>query len=275
MVAKSFLKEINLMAFFPLPNTRVANGFCSVHNYPPNNWELNSKCKKTIWAIYSNGNKWKTVELDELKINESKTFFYDEIVSEKYEDNFPLVLLQLRDTPLDNYINLLPPHEFKYNKLPDWRSSVGFQIDNSQTSYQGEINPFPSKASLLTFHPFIQFHKIKNYFLFINTEKSPVYREGKIEIYESKTKKFIDEVKVISNNSNLIELDHYSFSPSDLPVFISRSMAGIPFGLGISEDNKMLSLEHTHPPASFAVHGERFKVQAKIKEQWFNALTSR
>ena len=34
----------------------------------------------------------------------------------------------------------------------------------------------------------------------------------------------------------------------------------------------MLSLEHTHPPASFAVHGERFKVQAEIKKQWFNAL---
>ena len=44
------------------------------------------------------------------------------------------------------------------------------------------------------------------------------------------------------------------------------------FGLGVSEDKKMLSLEHTHPPASFAVHGERFKVQAEIKRQWFNAL---
>ena len=30
-----------------------------------------------------------------------------------------------------------------------------------QTSYQGEINPFPQKASLLTFHPFIQYEKKK------------------------------------------------------------------------------------------------------------------
>ena len=49
-------------------------------------------------------------------------------------------------------------------------------------------------------------------------------------------------------------------------------MAGIPFGFGISKDEKMLSLEHTHPPASFAVHGNRFAVQGQIKKQWFNIL---
>ena len=109
--------------------------------------------------------------------------------------------------------------------------------------------------------------------MFINVEKSPVIRESNIEIYEANSRKFVDEVKVLGNHTNLIELDRYDFTPSDLPVFISRSMAGIPFGLGVSEDEKMLSLEHTHPPASFAVHGERFKVQAEIKRQWFNALT--
>ena len=107
----------------------------------------------------------------------------------------------------------------------------------------------------------------------MNTEKLPNYRESSIEIYEANSRKFIDEIKVFANHANLIELDQYCFSPTDLPVFISRTMAGIPFGLGVSEDNTMLSLEHTHPPASFSVHGERFKVQAEIKRQWFNTLT--
>ena len=49
-------------------------------------------------------------------------------------------------------------------------------------------------------------------------------------------------------------------------------MAGIPFGLGICKQNSMLSLEHTHPPASFVVHGQRFKVQGNIKSKWFNIL---
>ena len=50
-------------------------------------------------------------------------------------------------------------------------------------------------------------------------------------------------------------------------------MGGIPFGFGISYNDDMLSLEHTHPPASFSVHGERFEVQKKIKSLWFNELS--
>jgi hypothetical protein len=49
-------------------------------------------------------------------------------------------------------------------------------------------------------------------------------------------------------------------------------MAGIPFGFGISKEKKMLSLEHTHPPASFVVHGKRFLVQKEIKQKWFDLL---
>ena len=49
-------------------------------------------------------------------------------------------------------------------------------------------------------------------------------------------------------------------------------MAGIPFGFGISNTNDMLSLEHTHPPASFVLHGERIKVQGELKKRWFDVL---
>ena len=111
-----------------------------------------------------------------------------------------------------------------------------------------------------------------NYFLFINLEKNPNFRRSEIEIYEAKTKKFIDSFKVISNNCNIISLDQYEFSKDELPVFVCRDMAGIPFGLGISEKSDMISLEHTHPPASFAVHGERFKLQSEIKNSWFKIL---
>ena len=41
----------------------------------------------------------------------------------------------------------------------------------------------------------------------------------------------------------MIPLDKYDFSPDELPVFLCRSMAGIPFGFGISKNGEMLSLE--------------------------------
>ena len=49
-------------------------------------------------------------------------------------------------------------------------------------------------------------------------------------------------------------------------------MAGIPFGFGLNRTAPMLSLEHTHPPASFVVHGNRFETQKIIKTNWFNIL---
>ena len=261
------------MAFFPLANTSKAAGYCTLHNYPPNNWEPIEQCPKYVWAIYSDGKNWITKNLGQLGIGESKTYCYDQIIQRDDSNSHTLILLQFRKTPLAKRLSVLPDHEFSYNKIPEWRATVGFSINQAQTSYQGEINPFPPKASLLTFHPFIQYQKVNNFLLFFNVEKSPIFREEEIEIFEANTKSFIDKIKIRNNSANLIPLDSYDFSAYQLPVFVCRSMAGIPLGLGVSEDEKMLSLEHTHPPASFAVHGERFKVQAEIKRQWFNALT--
>jgi hypothetical protein len=262
------------MAFFPLANTSKAAGYCTLHNYPPNNWEPIEECQKFVWAMYSDGKNWITKNLGQIGIGESITLNYNDIYQVGATNSQPLILLQFRKTPLPELLTVLPDHEFLYNKIPEWRATVGFALNKSQTSYQGEINPFPAKASLLTFHPFIQYQDVNNYFLFLNAEKSPVFREEEIEIYEGNSKKYIDRIKIKSNSVNLIPLDSYDFSAEQLPVFICRSMAGIPFGLAVSQDKQMLSLEHTHPPASFAVHGERFKVQGEIKRQWFNILNT-
>lgn len=260
------------MAFFPLVSILDTKGYCTVYNFPPNNWEKTDSGDKTVWAIYSDGHKWNTKSLGVLKSGESKTFYYDDLKISRPVGTSKLVVLQLRKTPLLSHLNQLPDHEIVFNKVPEWRASVGFSLNNAQTSYQGEINPFPPAASLLTFHPFIQFKKTLNYFVFINLEKSPLIRIARIEIYKSSTKEFVDQVEVKSCHANIIPLDQYGFSEDELPVFICRNMAGIPFGFGVAEDKTMLSLEHTHPPASFAVHGERFKVQNNIKKQWFNEL---
>ena len=262
------------MAFFPLANTSKATGYCTLYNYSPNNWEPIEECPKFVWAIYSDGKSWITKNLGQLGIGESKTYFYDQIIQTDDINPQALILLQFRKTPLTERLSFLPDHEFSYSKIPEWRATVGFSINQAQTSYQGEINPFPPKASLLTFHPFIQYREVSNFLLFLNVEKSPVFREDQIEIYEGNTKNFVDKVKIRNNSATLIPLDQYNFSADQLPVFVCRSMAGIPFGLAVSYNNQMLSLEHTHPPASFAVHGSRFKVQAEIKRQWFTILNT-
>ncbi len=263
------------MAFFPLLNTNKASGFCTIHNFPPNDWELYDRSEKSVWALYSNGEKWISKFLVKLKIGESKEINHKDIFNGEFygeKGKYPLIILQFRKTSLDKKLSYTPTHEFVYNKVPEWRATVGLKLNQTRASYQGEINPFPTNASLLTFHPFIQYKNVENYFLFVNLEKSPFFRATEIEIYEAKAKKFIDSFKVFSNSCNLINLDNYRFSQDELPVFVCRNMAGIPFGLGISKKTDMISLEHTHPPASFVVHGDRFKLQNKIKRDWFSIL---
>ena len=262
------------MSFFPLCNVLNTKGFCTMHNFSPNNWEKIKSSKKTVWALYSNGEKWITKKLDILQKSQSKAYYYDDFELKKETNVSPIVLLQFRKTSLPYNLDSLPLHEFIFSKTPEWRATVGFQLNKSQTSYQGEINPFPPKASLLTFHPFIQFNEVNNNLIFLNVEQSPIYRKAEIEIYNAETKTLLDKVCVKSNHVNVIPLDEYRFKPNELPLFICRTMAGIPFGFGISKKNNMLSMEHTHPPASFVIHGERFSIQKKIKENWFSLLNA-
>jgi hypothetical protein len=49
-------------------------------------------------------------------------------------------------------------------------------------------------------------------------------------------------------------------------------MAAVPFGLGINIDMNLMSLEHTHPPGSFVVRGDRNKIQKQIKSKWLETL---
>jgi hypothetical protein len=261
------------MPFFPILKTFDAEGFSVIHNYVPNDWEKSNMESKTLWAIYSDGKHWVTKNLGEIHYGMSRQIYYTEFNLTPIDKAYPLIILQFRKTTLEKKLEELPNHEFQYPSVPEWRATTGFSYKNAETSYQGEINPFPPKATLLTFHPFIQFNKTENNLVFVNLEKSPIFRKAKLEIYNAKTHQLIDVVEVRNNSTNTFELDQYGFSPSDLPTFICRSMAGIPFGFGINKESPMLSLEHTHPPASFAVHGERFSVQKRIKEKWFNILS--
>ena len=52
---------------------------------------------------------------------------------------------------------------------------------------------------------------------------------------------------------------------TDLPILISKDMSGIPLFLATSDTSNSMSLEHTHPPASYVVHGQRWAVQKYLK----------
>ena len=73
------------MAFFPLIDLNIAKGFCTIHNFGPNNFEKIKNSKKNVWALYSNGEKWITKDLGEIKVGDSKTYYYNDIIENTVE----------------------------------------------------------------------------------------------------------------------------------------------------------------------------------------------
>lgn len=256
--------------FYPIIKLDNFQGFTTIHNFPPNNWEKTDLSEKYIYVIWSDGIFWNTYFFCKLNINESK-----EIHSSNLPDYIflnKLAFIYASTEKLNNKLTELPIINHFSTHTPNWRATIGIENEKTRVSYQGEIEPFPLKSSLLTFHPFLQFKDFNNYLLVINLVKTPKIFETDLEIYNLLNNNYIATKKVKSNTASLIFLNEFNFKYNDLPAFINRSMAAIPFGFGYNNDQSILSLEHTHPPASMVLHGNRFKIQSQIKEKWFNIL---
>ena len=258
------------MPYYPILKAPFAKGWTTIANFPPNNWELKSSNKfvNVSWAI---GGVWNTKNLGLLMAGKFVSFTDADLKKTVPEDAFPFLSLTSQNLP--NSSSSLPYLTDKTSILPISRATIGLKTKSFRVSYQGEINQFPDPGSLLSFSPLIQMgDEIKNYLLFLNLESSAVLRVAEIEIFDSKTRELKYKTKVENNRLTVIPLDELLFEPNSLPIVICREMSGIPLFYSIALDGTFLSLEHTHPPASFVVHGRRWDVQKILKQKWLARL---
>jgi len=259
------------MSYFPILKAPHCYGQTILYNFSPNNWESVYKRSQTINLSYTDGVYWHSSKLGELAYGDYKVVNYQDIKNFLPDNALPL--LSLSHNKLDKKSKELPKIVCNQTSVPDHRSTLNLKSQYSATSYQGELNPFPPKASLLTFSPFLQFNnEVENFLLFLNIEKKADNRKVKVEIFDAKTKALKCEKSASSNNITIISLDDCGFSKNDLPVVISREMSGIPLYFSCANQGEFLSLEHTHPPASLVVHGDRFAAQRHLKNYWFSQL---
>ena len=258
--------------FFPLMKTPDLEGFLDLLYEAPNNWENRIRRSVYMHLIWSENSYWKTRQIAVMKRGDIFRLNTKDLEDIIMRNNLALAYPAI--SPLPEKIDFLPTEKTWYSEIPAWRNTSGFYNSFAQVSYQADVEPLPSKASLMTFHPFIQFSEIQNRLVLLNATQSPALIESKVQIYNSDDMVLIAEEKVITNSTTTINLDKYGFSPTDLPIFFCPNMAGIPFGLGISNDSKMLSMEHTHPPASLVLHGDRRTIQGKIKKNWITRMKS-
>jgi hypothetical protein len=256
--------------FFPLMKTPNLNGFCDLVYESPNNWENRIHKPISLYLLWSNGNRWLSKKISEMNYGDEIRLVTSDIDEKCLATGLALIYPSLE--PIEPELSTLPSRKVWYSEIPAWRNTSGFYNEFTQVSYQSDIEPLPSKASLLTFHPFIQFGDVINNLLVLNVTNDPKIQSGKISMFSSFDKSFIADSLISTNSLTTIPLDIYNFKPTDLPVFYSPEIAGIPFGLGIAKSGKMLSLEHTHPPASLVLHGNRRAIQGKIKKSWIEKL---
>ena len=256
--------------FFPLMKVQGFNGFLDLIFQGSNNWENRDKTSKILHLIWSSHGQWNSKIIQKIKYGDGVRLATEEVGPDQIQNG--LAFVYPSNVELPAILEALPSERTWVGDVPAWRATSGLMNDHAQVSYQAEVDPLPNKASMLTFHPFIQFGDVINYLLVLNLRKDPLVETSTLEIYNSYTKEFIDSTSIKSNSLTLIPLDKYGFKPTDLPLFVSNSLAGIPFGFGVHKSGKMLSLEHTHPPASFALFGDRRKVQSQIKSSWMSSL---
>jgi hypothetical protein len=256
--------------FFPLMKTPGLDGFCDLMYQSPNNWENRIHKSVSIYLLWSDGQSWNSKKLNEMKYGDYFRVTTQNIQKECLATGLALIYPSIDQ--LDSKLVALPNKKVWFSEIPAWRNTSGFYNEHTQVSYQADIEPLPPRASLLTFHPFIQFGDVVNNLLVLNATVDPKIQSGKISLFNSHNKSFIADSEISTNSLTTIPLDIYDFKPTDLPVFYSPTIAGIPFGLGIAKSGRMLSLEHTHPPASLVLHGDRREVQGKIKKSWIEKL---
>jgi hypothetical protein len=258
--------------FFPLMLTSGLSGFLDLIYESSNNWENKIKKPIFIYILWSDGKYWRTKLVSEFRKGDVKRIVTSDFNSEVLINNLALVYPSL--IKLDEKLSKLPNRKVWFSEVPAWRNTSGFYNQFAQVSYQADIEPLPAKASLLTFHPFIQFEEIENNLLILNVTSSPDIFTSKLKVFDSANMIEIGEETIKTNTLTTIPIDKYGFKPTDLPIFYSPEIAAIPFGLGISNDKQMISLEHTHPPASLVLHGDRRTIQGKIKKNWVNRIVS-
>ena len=259
------------MSYYPLLHAPGCRGWTTLCNFAPNNWEATRASPRFINVTWCADASWQSESIGVLAPDELRTLRPRDVVEHVPEGALPLLSLTVDKLPSRS--DSLPRTDETRTFVPAWRATLGLESAHVSTCYQGELDPFPAPGSLLTFCPFLQFGtEVENYVLVLNLENSPVSRVTQVEIYDSQNNELRGSFETRNNALTTIALDGLGFGPDDYPLIICRTMSAIPLYFSKASDGSFLSLEHSHPPASYVIHGRRWEAQRAIKSTWFSKV---
>ena len=260
------------MSFYPLLRVPGLEGAVTVHNFSPNNFETHAASRRHLYVCWSDGTRWTYRRLKYLEYGESQTVRDDAIRAFVPEESLPFVFITRHILPSSTLE--LAKVESPESSMPAWRGTISLKSSNQAiSSYQGEIDPLPSSGTCLTFNYLQQPGKsTRTWLIALNIENCPLLRSADIEFYDpAQADKLLHREVMMSNSPNAFLLPKEIASNKNI-VIVSKSGSFIPLFLSHVFEYRNMSLEHTHPPASSAMYGNRLQAQKIIKSKWFSAL---
>ena len=252
--------------FFLNPPFKEIEAELEIVNSSPSSVYSISKPKDLILHyFYSNGKEWIFKDICKIKANDAIKINQKDI---NVDLSINSVFFSLNKSKLNNQKEI--KNEDYHNSKVAWRANIKLKNKFCSSSYQGEYpgSMVFKNISLVSCSPMIQKNEnIKNYFYLVNLSNNPQKRKFEIDILSSKKEKIMN-FDCYTNTSNCIDLKKLSKNyNSDMYIFVSKTGGGIPIYFSTNNAHKM-SLEHTHPPTEYVLHGNRFTFQKIKKNFW-------
>ena len=262
------------MSFFPLFTCFAGRVSCSLEvvNFAPNSWEIFENIERNVYLTRRCHGYWSNEKIASLKPEEV-------IIIDAREYNIndgELAAITITSNQIKSRTDSLPLMKSP-TSYPEFRAKICIKFDGAKAAYQGEMVAFPEKRGTSLFFdvmPQIS-ESIERYLVLLNFEKTPGQRKGELVVSQvSKCSRAVSKIEILEVLSNAVTVlslrDVKMRCDLKSTLMFTSSIGVIPYFLAQSADSEVLSFEHTHPPSSLVVQGDRIGIQKIIKETWFS-----
>ena len=230
----------------------------------------NKSKTKLIYNLYEMkiiSNKWVLEKLNDCELNDD---FY--LVKNDRVTNSNIFFLATQDEVKKFDNNKIINFNNFTDTWPEYRANLKIYIQGGGfSSYQSDypyIMTTKQGNILSSISSIFREETDKNYLILRNIYFKPIEEIFFLYFVDIKNKKIIDRLDVKTNYSNFIPINKLLIKPE---IYImTDNFLGIP--LFLSEHNKHLSIEHTHPPHTYVMSDDKYKIISEIKKEVYEII---
>ncbi len=221
-----------------------------------------------LYQANISNNKWC---IEKISKQFDNNHFY--IIESDFINNKNIYFLAKENEVTSNKESELLDYNSYTNTSPEYRANL--QVSKKEGGYSSYQSDYPfymitKKGNIASScSTLLNKHADENYLIFKNIYYLPIHEEFKMYFVNIKEKEILTIKPVYSNVSNIIKIDEELINP-DVYLFTDKFI-GIPIFLSIK--NNHLSFEHTHPPHSFVMGSDQFKIISEFKNEIRKIIT--